>query len=34
MTNTIPITELSEKLKGSDLPDMLIRDHLDRMEPA
>lgn len=34
MTNTIPITELSEKLKGTDLPDMLIRDHLDRMEPA
>ncbi|MDE3000319.1 MAG: hypothetical protein OXU79_14690, partial [Gemmatimonadota bacterium] len=33
MTNTIPFAELSEKLKGNDLPDMLIRDHLDRMEP-
>lgn len=34
MTNTIPYAELSENLKGDDLPEILVRDHLGRMEPA
>lgn len=34
MTNTIPFAELSERLKDDDLPEILVRDHLDRMEPA
>ena len=34
MTNTTPFAELSEQLKGDDLPEILVRDHLGRMEPA
>ena len=34
MTNTIPFAELSEQLKGSELPDILVRDHIGRMAPA
>ena len=34
MTDTIPFAELSERLKGNDLPDILVRDHIGRMEPA
>lgn len=34
MTDTMPFAELSEQLKGNDLPDILIRDHIGRMEPA
>jgi len=34
MTNTIPFAELSERLKGNDLPDILVRDHVGRMAPA
>ncbi len=30
----MPFAELSEQLKGNDLPDILIRDHIGRMEPA
>ncbi len=34
MTNAIPSAELSEQLKGDDLPDILVLDHIGRMEPA
>ncbi|MCY3773024.1 MAG: hypothetical protein OXG98_13535 [Gemmatimonadetes bacterium] len=34
MTNTVPFAELSEQLKGNDLPDILVRDHIGRMAPA
>lgn len=34
MTNTTPFAELSEQLKGDGLPEILVRDHLGRMEPA
>ncbi len=34
MTNTIPSAELSDQLKGNDLPDVLVGDHIGRMEPA
>lgn len=33
MTNTRPFAELSEQLKGNDLPDILVRDHIGRMAP-
>ncbi len=34
MTNPIPSTELSERLKDDALPEILVRDHIDRMVPA
>ena len=34
MTNTLSIAEISEQLKGDGLPDVLVLDHIGRMEPA
>ncbi len=34
MTDTTPFAELAERLKGNDLPDILVKDHIGRMEPA
>ena len=34
MTNAFSSAELSEQLKGNDLPDILVRDHISRMEIA